>query len=102
MISLNIADNVLWSGKVLEDKMDEETKALDEYNKMIHADNKVENVLLPCASQLIYLTYLLLSSLKFDFVVLFTERVRWRKSMMIKNLKLHDTLQKRYHNSRNE
>ena len=42
-----IADNVLWSGKVLEDKMDEETKALDEYNKMIHADDRVENVLLP-------------------------------------------------------
>ena len=27
--------------------MDDETKALDEYNKMIHADNRVENVLLP-------------------------------------------------------
>ena len=42
-----IADNVLWSGKVVEDKMDEETKALDEYNKMIHNDNRVENILLP-------------------------------------------------------
>ena len=27
--------------------MDEETKALDEYNKMIHNDNRVENILLP-------------------------------------------------------
>ena len=42
-----IADNVLWSGKVVEVKMDEETKALDEYNKMIHNDNRVENILLP-------------------------------------------------------
>ena len=42
-----IADNVLWSGKVLDNKMDEETKALDEYNKIIHADDRVENVLLP-------------------------------------------------------
>ena len=42
-----IADNVLWSGKVVEVKMDEETKALDEYNKMIHNDNRVVNILLP-------------------------------------------------------
>ena len=42
-----IADNVLWSGKVVEDKMDIETKALDEYNKMIQNDNRVENILLP-------------------------------------------------------
>ena len=42
-----IADNVLWSGKVVEDKMDVETKALDDYNKMIQNDNRVENILLP-------------------------------------------------------
>ena len=42
-----IADNVLWSGKVVEDKMDIETKALDEYNKMIQNDDRVENILLP-------------------------------------------------------
>ena len=42
-----IADNVLWSGKVVEKNMDEETKALDEYNKMIMNDNRVENILLP-------------------------------------------------------
>jgi predicted O-methyltransferase YrrM len=41
-----IADNVLWSGKVLEKNMDEETKALDNYNKLVHADKRVENILL--------------------------------------------------------
>jgi len=42
-----IADNVLWSGKVVEDEMDEETKALDDYNTLINEDKRVENVLLP-------------------------------------------------------
>ena len=45
-----IADNVLWSGKVLaEDQLakDKDTKALDEFNKKIHADPRVENVLMP-------------------------------------------------------
>jgi predicted O-methyltransferase YrrM len=42
-----IADNVLWSGKVVEDKMDEETKALVDYSKLVHQDKRVENVLLP-------------------------------------------------------
>ena len=42
-----IADNVLWSGKVLEDEKDENTQALDEFNKMVLADERVENVLLP-------------------------------------------------------
>ena len=37
-----IADNVLWSGKVVEKNMDEETKALDEYNKMIMNDNRLK------------------------------------------------------------
>ena len=41
-----IADNVLWSGKVLEKNMDEETKALDNYNKLVHTDKRVENILL--------------------------------------------------------
>ncbi len=41
-----IADNVLWSGKVLEKNMDEETRALDNYNKLVHADKRVENILL--------------------------------------------------------
>ena len=42
-----IADNVLWSGKVLDSEMDENTRALDDYNQKILADERVENVLLP-------------------------------------------------------
>ncbi len=44
-----ITDNVLWSGKVLDDikKMDEETKAIDAFNKKINDDVRVENMLLP-------------------------------------------------------
>ena len=41
-----IADNVLWSGKVTDNKMDVETKALDDYNNMIQNDKRVENILL--------------------------------------------------------
>jgi len=44
-----IADNVLWSGKVVEEneKIDKDTKALIDYSKKIHADERVENVLMP-------------------------------------------------------
>jgi predicted O-methyltransferase YrrM len=44
-----IADNVLWSGKVLEDyeTLDRETKILMDYNKMIHEDVRVQEILLP-------------------------------------------------------
>jgi caffeoyl-CoA O-methyltransferase len=42
-----VADNVLWSGKVLEAEKDEETQALFDYSKMVMADGRVENVLLP-------------------------------------------------------
>jgi predicted O-methyltransferase YrrM len=42
-----IADNVLWSGKVLDDEKDENTQALADFNEMILADKRVENVLLP-------------------------------------------------------
>lgn len=45
-----IADNVLWSGKVLDEKelaKDVETKALNEFNKKVLADPRVENVLMP-------------------------------------------------------
>ena len=44
-----IADNVLWSGKVIEelDPKDEETKMLLQYNKMVTDDSRVQNVLLP-------------------------------------------------------
>jgi caffeoyl-CoA O-methyltransferase len=42
-----IADNVLWSGKVLEEVKDENTQALHDYNQKVLADDRVENVLLP-------------------------------------------------------
>lgn len=44
-----IADNVLWSGKVIDDydSLDEETKALVDYSKMVQDDESMENVLFP-------------------------------------------------------
>ena len=42
-----LADNVLWSGKVLDSKPDNDTKAILSFNKKIHEDARVENVLLP-------------------------------------------------------
>ena len=44
-----IADNVLWSGKVLDqpELLDEDTKALIEYSQKVKSDPRVENVLLP-------------------------------------------------------
>lgn len=44
-----IADNVLWSGKVVKptERNDTETEALKAYVEKIHADDRVENLLLP-------------------------------------------------------
>ncbi|MEP7213017.1 MAG: O-methyltransferase [Acidobacteriota bacterium] len=42
-----IADNVLWSGKVLLDERDESTRALHEFNQLVLSDPRVTNVLLP-------------------------------------------------------
>jgi predicted O-methyltransferase YrrM len=44
-----IADNVLWSGKVLIDnsKLDKDTKAIKAFNDKIQEDKRVENILLP-------------------------------------------------------
>ena len=44
-----IADNVLWSGKVLEttDKNDLETQSLKNFNKKVKSDSRVSNLLLP-------------------------------------------------------
>lgn len=44
-----IADNVLWSGKVLEDydKLDKSTQIIMDYNKLIHEDPRVQEVILP-------------------------------------------------------
>ncbi len=44
--SFIIADNVLWSGKVLDEEKDENTRALADFNGMVLADERVENVLL--------------------------------------------------------
>jgi len=44
-----IADNVLWSGKVLEKAgdMDHDTRAIHAFNKKVQDDNRVLNVLFP-------------------------------------------------------
>ncbi len=44
-----IADNVLWSGKVISNasKIDKDTQAILNYNKFIQNDERVENVLFP-------------------------------------------------------
>lgn len=46
---LIIADNVLWSGKVVtpENEMDVDTKAIHDFNKKINEDKRVTNLLLP-------------------------------------------------------
>ena len=43
-----LADNVLWGGKVLGDiGNDSSTKAIHKFNKLVTADPRVENLLLP-------------------------------------------------------
>ncbi len=44
-----IADNVLWSGKVVQplDTADDDTKALVKFNEIVQKDDRVENVLFP-------------------------------------------------------
>jgi caffeoyl-CoA O-methyltransferase len=44
-----IADNVLWSGKVLDsyESLDNETKSLFDFNNKITNDDRVDNVLMP-------------------------------------------------------
>lgn len=43
-----LADNVLWGGKVLDDKLtDPTTIIIDQFNKMITEDPRVDNFLLP-------------------------------------------------------
>lgn len=41
-----LADNVLWSGKVLDEERDKETQALADYSDKLQNDPRVENVLL--------------------------------------------------------
>ncbi len=42
-----IADNVLWSGKVLEEEQDKDTRAISAFNKKVKEDPRVEKVMLP-------------------------------------------------------
>lgn len=44
-----IGDNVLWSGKVVqtENKTDKDTQAILDFNRFVHEDDRVENVLFP-------------------------------------------------------
>lgn len=42
-----MADNVLWSGKVLDETRDKDTRAIQSFNDKIQEDSRVENVLLP-------------------------------------------------------
>ena len=44
-----LADNVLWSGKVIEEKSnnDKDTKAIKEFNLFVQNDDRVENILFP-------------------------------------------------------
>ena len=53
-----IADNVLWSGKILlkdGKKADKDTQALLDFNEFVHKDESVENVLLPLRDGLMIL-----------------------------------------------
>lgn len=45
-----LADNVLWSGKVIPEagkKIDKDTQVILDFNKMVQQDPRVENILLP-------------------------------------------------------
>ena len=44
-----IADDVLWDGKVADPqvKLDAQTKGILNFNEMVQADSRVENILLP-------------------------------------------------------
>lgn len=42
-----LVDNVLWDGKVLHPPKDKMTRQILDFNEMIHADKRVDNLLLP-------------------------------------------------------
>jgi len=50
-----IADNVLWSGKVLEEKKDADTEALHQFNLKVSQDKRVTSTLLPVRDGLMIL-----------------------------------------------
>ena len=44
---LLVADNVLWSGRVTESVKDQNTRGIQEFNRMIYASKKVFPVIVP-------------------------------------------------------
>jgi predicted O-methyltransferase YrrM len=42
-----IADNVLWSGKVIQKKLDKDTQAIASFNEKVAKDGRVSCMLLP-------------------------------------------------------
>jgi caffeoyl-CoA O-methyltransferase len=51
-----IADNVLWSGHVVDDsRTDKDTEAIRAFNRAVHNDSRVQNVLLPVRDGLMVL-----------------------------------------------
>lgn len=44
---LLLADNVLWSGKVLQPEADEDAAILDRFNRQLQSDSRLETLLLP-------------------------------------------------------
>ncbi|UKJ07432.1 O-methyltransferase [Solitalea lacus] len=42
-----LVDNVLWSGKVIDENPDKDTKVILAFNEKVQQDSRVENVLLP-------------------------------------------------------
>ena len=43
---LILADNVLWSGKILDEKPNKDTQAIIDFNEKVNSDSRVENVIL--------------------------------------------------------
>ncbi|MGB3779473.1 MAG: O-methyltransferase [Tunicatimonas sp.] len=52
---LIVVDNVLWGGKVMNEKPDRKTKAIRDFNDYVHHDARVANVLLPLRDGLLLL-----------------------------------------------
>ena len=42
-----LTDNVLWSGKVLEEKKDKETELIHQFNQKLATDSRIQNVIIP-------------------------------------------------------
>ena len=42
-----ITDNVLWSGKITQEKKDKDTTAIDNYNQLVANDKRVKSIILP-------------------------------------------------------